>query len=74
MGNLVASVLQVLLVIVGVEINPGPLIPNEFVGNSTAEISHFLNEWYLNKMLVISGGLRIYKIEMDYSWAMIHSV
>ena len=33
MGLLVASIIQALLVIGGVEINPGPLTPNEFVGN-----------------------------------------
>ena len=40
---------------------------------STAEISNFLNKWHLNKKLVISGGLTIPKVEMDYSWAMCHS-
>ena len=33
MGLLVASAIEALLVIGGVEINPGPLTPNEFVGN-----------------------------------------
>ena len=41
--------------------------------HGTAEISHFLNKWYLNSKLVLNKEIHITRIEIDYSWAMIHS-
>ena len=54
-------------------ISPVPVSEMISIDHSSAGISHFLNKWYLNTKLVISGGLRIHKIEMDYSCAMIYS-
>ena len=39
----------------------------------TAEITHFLNKWYLNSKIVLHKGLFINRVEFDYSWALIHS-
>ena len=57
------------------EYSTSPIPVAEMISSdhSTAEISHFLNKWCLNTKLVINRDIKIDKIEMDYSWAMIHS-
>ena len=47
-------------------ISPVPFAEMISSDHSTAKISYFLNKWYLNTKLSISGGLKIHKIEMDY--------
>ena len=37
------------------------------------KISHFLNKWVLTSKLVLHKALNITQVEMDYSWAMMHS-
>ena len=39
----------------------------------TAEITHFLNKWSLNSKIVLHKELFINRVEIDYSWAVIHS-
>ena len=57
------------------EYSTSPIPVAEMISSdhSTAEISHFLNKWCLNAKLVISRDLKIGQVEIDYSWAMIHS-
>ena len=38
----------------------------------TAEMIHFLNIWYLNSKIVLHKELFIHRVEIDYSWALIH--
>ena len=53
--------------------SPIPLAEMISSDHGTAEISHFLNKWCLNTKLVVNSDIKIHKVEMDYSWAMIHS-
>ena len=39
----------------------------------TAEITYFLNKWYLNSKMVLHKELFINRVEIDYSWVLIHS-
>ena len=39
----------------------------------TAEITHFLNKWVLTCKAVLHKDLKIGHIEMDHSWAIMHS-
>ena len=57
------------------EYSTSPIPVAEMISSDhgTAEISHFLNKWCLSAKLVINRDLQINKVEMDYSWAMIHS-
>ena len=41
--------------------------------HGTAEITHFLNKWVLTCKVVLHKDMRIDQIEMDYSWAIMHS-
>ena len=41
--------------------------------HGTAEITHFLNKWVLTCKAILHKGLKIDQIEMDYSWAIMHS-
>ena len=41
--------------------------------HGTAEITHFLNKWVLTCKAILHKGLNIDQIEMDYSWAIMHS-
>ena len=38
-----------------------------------AEISHFLNKWCLSVKVFTTMELKVKKVEIDFSWAMIHS-
>ena len=42
--------------------------------HTTAEISHFLNKWFLTCKSIHGKSLKVAQIKVDYSWAMIHSV
>ena len=39
----------------------------------TAEITHFLNKWVLTCKSILHKELKIGQIEMDHSWAIMHS-
>ena len=41
--------------------------------HGTAEITHFVNKWVLTCKPILHRGLNIDQIEMDYSWAIMHS-
>ncbi|KAI6651821.1 hypothetical protein LOD99_4700 [Oopsacas minuta] len=41
--------------------------------HGTAEITHFLNKWVLTCKAVLHKDLKIEHIEMDHSWAIMHS-
>ena len=41
--------------------------------HGTAEITHFLNKWVLTCQAVLHKYLKIEHIEMDHSWAIMHS-
>ena len=43
-------------------------------GQSAAEITYFLHKWNLDAKKVLGGELNIEEIEIDFSWALIHSV
>ena len=57
------------------EYSTSPILVAEMISNdhSITEIYDFLNKWCLNTKLVINRDIKIDKIEMDYSWSMIHS-
>ena len=55
------------------KISPIPVAEMISSDQGTAEITHFLNKWYLNSKLVLHKEVVISRVEMDYSWAMIHS-
>ena len=40
--------------------------------HSTAEISHILNKWYLGVKLFNNTDLKVKKVEIDFSRALIH--
>ena len=42
--------------------------------HTTAEISHFHNKWSFSCKYIHGKYSKIVQIEVDYSWAMIHSV
>ena len=42
--------------------------------HSAAEITYFLHKWSLDAKRVLGGELNIWQIEIDFSWALIHSV
>ena len=42
--------------------------------HNTTEISHFLNKWCLSVKLFTTMELKIKKVEINFSWAMIHSI
>ena len=52
-----------------------PVPVAEMISNdhTTAEITHFLYRWFLTCKKVISKDLNIAQVEMDYSWAILHS-
>ena len=54
-------------------ISPIPVAEMISSDHGTAEISHFLNKWVLTSKLVLHKALNITQVEMDYSWAMMHS-
>ena len=41
--------------------------------HATAEITHFLNKWVLTCKITLHKDLSIDQIEMNYSWAIMHS-
>ena len=43
-------------------------------GNTSAEFSYFLQKWALDTKKTLCSGINIGQIELDYSWAQIHSV
>ena len=53
--------------------SPVPLAEMISSDHSTAEISHFLNKWFLSIKLFNKNELKINKVEIDFSWACIHS-
>ena len=42
-------------------------------GHTSAEISYFLHKWSLDAKKILGGNLKIGQIEIDFSWALIHS-
>ena len=53
--------------------SPIPLAEMISSDHSTAEISHFLNKWCLSIKLFNNTHLKVKKVEIDFSWALIHS-
>ena len=53
--------------------SPIPLAEMISSDHSTAEISHFLNKWCLSVKLFKNTDLKVKKVEIDFSWALIHS-
>ncbi|KAI6648569.1 hypothetical protein LOD99_8049 [Oopsacas minuta] len=54
-------------------ITPIPVAEMISSDQGTAEITHFLNKWYLNSKLILHKEIFITRVEIDYSWALIHS-
>ena len=57
-----------------VNTSPIPLAEMISSDHTTAEISHFLNKWFLTCKSIHGKSINIAQIEIDFSWAMIHSV
>ena len=53
--------------------SPIPLAEMISSDHSTVEISHFLNKWCLSIKLFNNTDLKVKKVEIDFSWALIHS-
>ena len=53
--------------------SPIPLTEMISSNHSTAEISHFLNKWCLSVKTFTTMELKIKKVEIDFSWAVMHS-
>ncbi|KAI6648693.1 hypothetical protein LOD99_7919 [Oopsacas minuta] len=43
-------------------------------GHTSAEISYFLHKWYLDTKKILGYNINIGQVEIDFSWALIHSV
>ena len=58
------------------EVRTSPIPLGEMIGagHTTAEISYFLHKWSLTAKKILGGEINIGHIEIDYSWALIHSV
>ena len=58
------------------EVTTSPLPLAEMISSahSSAEISYFLHKWSLDSKKVLSREINIGHVEIDYSWALIHSV
>ena len=41
--------------------------------HTSAEISYFLHKWFLDAKKILCGNFNIGQIEVDFSWALIHS-
>ena len=54
-------------------ISPVPVAEMISSDHGTAEITHFLNKWVLTSKVILHKDLNINQIEMDYSWAIMHS-
>ncbi|KAI6655862.1 hypothetical protein LOD99_1596 [Oopsacas minuta] len=54
-------------------ITPIPVAEMISSDQGAAEITHFLNKWYLNSKLILHKEIFITRVEIDYSWALIHS-
>ncbi|KAI6647066.1 hypothetical protein LOD99_8903 [Oopsacas minuta] len=54
--------------------SPVPLAKMISSGHTSAEISYFLHKWYLEAKKILGYNINIGQIEIDFSWALIHSV
>ena len=54
--------------------SPVPLAEMISSGHISAEISYFLHKWSLDTKKTLGSVINIGQIELDYSWALIHSV
>ena len=55
------------------KMSPVPVAEMICNDHTTAEITHFLHKWFLACKRVLSKDLNIAQVEMDYSWAILHS-
>ena len=53
--------------------SPVPIAEMISSNHGAAEITHFLNKWVLTSKLIMNREIKIVQIELDYSWAMMHS-
>ena len=54
--------------------SPVPIAEMISSAHSSAEITYFLHKWSLDAKKIVGSDLKIGQIEIDYSWALIHSV
>ena len=54
--------------------SPVPLAEMISSGHTSAEISYFLHKWSIDIKKTLGSVTNIGQIELDYSWALIHSV
>ena len=54
--------------------SPVPIAEMISSAHSSAEITYFLHKWALEAKKIVGSELNIGQIEIDYSWALIHSV
>ena len=54
--------------------SPVPLAEMISSGHTSAEISYFLHKWSLDHKKTLGSVINIGQVEIDFSWALIHSV